>query len=566
MSRSAILAKDRCSKDVVSALAFEMLSNISSARALTVWILLSNKEYLQLAQLDIKAEDYLDFDSFRRDYLCTEFLSKYPFNTGIDRREVAMEQFIAVEKRLVSLSRRHLRSGSRPQLWSLTADAVIHTASRKIAKLLGPFSWSRAEASFGFGPGASASLPRSKGDAFYKFGNLNPTVTKGALPLAAVAVSRIPCWAEHLTGVRDPTFFDVYYTLSQNIVAGNRVTTVPKSAKTDRVIAIEPDLNMFLQKGIGALIRSRLRRVGIDLNDQTLNQQLAQDLSYATIDLTSASDSISLTVVEELLPDDWCSAIKACRSPRGTLPDGRLITYQKVSSMGNGFTFELESLIFWALCSSVMQLLNTKGRLCVYGDDIIVPTVCANHVCDVLLHFGFIPNQKKTHIHGFFRESCGKHYFMKSDVTPFYIRKDVDSPVKLIRVLNRIRDWSTLPVYGLDPLLESTYKKGLSLLPSKLRRPTCPRSIPIGLYGDFDEARPTFLKSLQALRVVGYSENDSRYKAGELPYLLRSLANLEGRTDKEVVQEGGVTRPRLGYKIVKSHTTRWESHGPWLRP
>lgn len=143
---------------------------------------------------------------------------------------------------------------------------------------------------------------------------------------------------------------------------GNKVTTVPKNSKTDRVIAIEPLMNMYVQKGIGGAIRHSLRSVGINLNDQTSNQRLAREGSLqgklATVDLSSASDSVSLLLVEELLPPDWVAAIKLCRSPCGVLPDGSVINYQKVSSMGNGFTFELESLIFWAACSSVCQYLR----------------------------------------------------------------------------------------------------------------------------------------------------------------------------------------------------------------
>ena len=45
-------------------------------------------------------------------------------------------------------------------------------------------------------------------------------------------------------------------------VSGNKVTTVPKSYKTNRVIAIEPSWSMFFQKGVGRMIRKRLRRFG----------------------------------------------------------------------------------------------------------------------------------------------------------------------------------------------------------------------------------------------------------------------------------------------------------------
>ena len=164
-----------------------------------------------------------------------------------------------------------------------------------------------------------------------------------------------------------------------DIVPGNSITTVPKSSKTDRVIAIEPLLNMFVQKGIGGMIRRRLKRVGIDLDSQKRNQELAKlgslSKTLATIDLSSASDTISLGLVEWLVPADWVLAMKICRSPIGTLPSGERIRYQKISSRGNGFTFELESMIFYALTRAVAESMDESVRdIAVFGDDIIAPT------------------------------------------------------------------------------------------------------------------------------------------------------------------------------------------------
>ena len=106
------------------------------------------------------------------------------------------------------------------------------------------------------------------------------------------------------------------------LVPGNLITTVPKNGKTDRTIAIEPGLNSYVQKGIGNKIRGRLRRFGINLNDQTINQFgacNAQTLSLSTLDLKAASDSISLALVEQILPHDWLNLIATSRSPRGTI-------------------------------------------------------------------------------------------------------------------------------------------------------------------------------------------------------------------------------------------------------
>lgn len=55
----------------------------------------------------------------------------------------------------------------------------------------------------------------------------------------------------------------------------NNIAFVPKTAKTHRAIAVEPTLNTFVQRGIDLELRNRLKRVGLDLTDQTTNQELA---------------------------------------------------------------------------------------------------------------------------------------------------------------------------------------------------------------------------------------------------------------------------------------------------
>jgi hypothetical protein len=111
---------------------------------------------------------------------------------------------------------------------------------------------------------------------------------------------------------------------------------------------------------------------------------------------------------------------------------------EKFSSMGNGFTFELETLIFAALAAAVSDL--TLGEnLFVYGDDIIVPTHASSNVLAVLRTFGFTPNTKKTFTSGSFRESCGGDYFLGYDVRSVFLKSEPSSPVEWIALHNHIR-------------------------------------------------------------------------------------------------------------------------------
>jgi hypothetical protein len=220
-----------------------------------------------------------------------------------------------------------------------------------------------------------------------------------------------------------------------------RIDTVPKNAKTDRVIAVEPTGNSFLQKGIGSYIRDRLRTVGIDLDNQETNQELArlaEDWRLATIDLKAASDTVSIEAVWLLLPYEWSSVMDSFRSRWAVMPDESRLRLNKFSSMGNGFTFELETLIFWALTKSVDEYLDRRGTVAVYGDDIIVSRDIYPMLKSVLDYMGFETNVDKTFASGPFFESCGKHFFMGVDVTPAYQKEELTDASRYIQLGNRL--------------------------------------------------------------------------------------------------------------------------------
>lgn len=231
-------------------------------------------------------------------------------------------------------------------------------------------------------------------------------------------------------------------------VQGNSLFTVPKKSDIDRCSAKEPSCNMLLQRGIGSYISSRLRRVGININDQSRNQRLAKHGSthgnLATVDLSAASDSITIELVRLLLPHQWFCYLNDIRSKRTTIShNGQTFTHtsELFSTMGNGFTFELETLIFYALTRSLAYLTGTKGVISVYGDDIICPVELAPMLEKVFQFFGFRFNRDKSFWKGGFRESCGKHYFHGADISPFFIRSQIKRLPDLIRLLNQYRAW-----------------------------------------------------------------------------------------------------------------------------
>ncbi len=517
---------------------------------------------------------------FRDAYLLSEVLSKFPFVlSGLDRSEVAIRRFVECEEdcSLTNSTVRVSTVGPNGLDW----HTVISTARAKILHLLGPFSWDQAEDHFSFGPGATTARKRTEADAIHKIG-YKPDVTNDCSLLSWCAVYRVPRWFEILSGslpsgswVEDLGRFPPEAIF--NLVPGNRVVTVPKNAKTDRVIAIEPCMNMYVQKGLGSLIRSRLRRVGIDLNDQTPNQRLAREGSksglLATIDLSAASDTISRELVELLLPDDWCTALKQCRSPVGVLPDGSVVNYQKFSSMGNGATFELESLIFWGLCSAVCQLesaragFDGKAVLQVYGDDIIVETKYEVPIVWALHRAGFTVNVKKTFFRGPFRESCGKHYWNGEDVTPFYIRNQIHTVFDLYKVANRLREWARLS-WGLDARCQRTYERIVALVPSRYRL-LIPDGIgDVGFVTDHDAAVPVLDKKLKRRGINRWRCN------GLLPLVNRR--NYDGYNvlvkwfllrKRDALERSVGTLQRTVLDRAVRHVFRveqWPSWGPWL--
>jgi hypothetical protein len=409
----------------------------------------------------------LSADQFRNSYLAAEIMSKYDsFGLGIDTEAVAWEKFLAAEAECAITNQRLYRPNYNEDFNFSLGEACIHMARRKIVKLLGdsvPFEAMLRHCRFS--GGATTTNNRSYGHPSFKFA-LMQECTPRAVP--------------YVQALKACTGMDLGIT---KVSPFNKAVTVPKNSKTDRCIAIEPGWNMFFQLGIGGVIRERLRLWGIDLNDQTINQTRAylgsRDDDLATVDLSSASDTISLALVELLMPPEWFKVLFDLRSPRGILPDGTVVTYEKISSMGNGYTFELESLIFAALARSLCELLNLRpSDVTVYGDDIILPSDACSPLVEVFSYVGFRTNEKKTFSSGPFRESCGKHYFSGVDVTPFYIRRRIVSPSDLILVLNQMYRWATIDGVW-DPRVYPVYIKYRRYLPEILRRNVVPDG-----YGD----------------------------------------------------------------------------------
>jgi len=388
----------------------------------------SNNEHAQLLELETKPLNYQWSGKFRDDYLVSNLLSKANFLAlDLDPQRVAEKSFRSAEEACRETNHRIRNLSSHPDYMGECAS-VIATAAHKIAKVLGDFDPNEWFEKGAWGPGASTSV---KGDtsAEEKF-RRSVEITYPLHELVrGLLTEAYPLWFEADTRL--------------SIVSGNKVTFVPKNAKTHRSIAIEPDLNIWFQLALGKMMRARLKdEVGIDLKSQRDNQSAARLGSItgqlATLDFKAASDTISREVVRLLVADNtWFAVLDACRSRHGCL-NGEQFKWEKFSSMGNGFTFELETLIFWAVASASCEVAGFDPCVRVYGDDVILPTGAVALFHKVSTFLGFTLNEKKSFSTSPFRESCGVHYFDGIDCQPIYIRDEITSVPEVYKAANRV--------------------------------------------------------------------------------------------------------------------------------
>lgn len=225
-----------------------------------------------------------------------------------------------------------------------------------------------------------------------------------------------------------------------------RVISVPKTLKTPRIIAIEPTCMMYAQQGIWQLLKTSIEghdtlSALVGFSDQIPNQEMARIGSLtgdlATLDLSEASDRVSNQLVREMLSSTpWLhQAVDASRSRKADVPGYGVIRLAKFASMGSALCFPMEAMVFATLViMGIEQELGhqlspravkaLRGRVRIYGDDIIVPVEYVHSVVERLTAFGLKVNSDKSFWTGKFRESCGKEYYDGQDVSIVKLRRE----------------------------------------------------------------------------------------------------------------------------------------------
>lgn len=361
-----------------------------------------------------------------------------PGTTPAIRRENALSKFISSEMKCKRTNKRlrfHRTHFSRRR----EAVAEIMGKARDICEDifggLGIIGYREIVEKAGFGPGFTflSEVPEDR-HLYYKLSGSH-SITSEALPYLKSFLNQYPHWKMKLLETES----------TYDVVRGNRVTFVPKNALTDRTIAIEPSFNVFMQKGIDSYLKSRLRHFGVKLDDQTRNHGPAREgsmspLYAATIDISGASDCVSIELVRELVPHLWFILLDDFRSKEYSLDKGQTwSTYEKFSSMGNAFTFPLETIIFFSLAKAcVIYAGGNLESLRVYGDDIIVDPRAYALLLEVLDYCGFKINPSKSFAYGNFRETCGSDFYNGVDLRPVYIRSNPKTDQEVYNLYNRL--------------------------------------------------------------------------------------------------------------------------------
>lgn len=493
--------------------ALQVYEALDTPVSLSCWLLAKYGEFDQLVQKGVDPLHYSNPTDFFLDYQAVKLLSKQPkLPVSLDPRQTAMKTFIDFEIKCFQTNTRLFeRTASYP---GSRVDRIMFGAKRKIASILGDVP-SLSALNFEFGPGANFGV-RGETSVYNKVTS-TLECTFAMLAHAGSFLNEFPGWVRKDSVQVRPVF-------------GSELTFVPKDAKTERPICIEPLLNGLYQKGVGSYIRKRLRSQGVNLNDQSINQKMAArayDGGLSTVDFRSASDSIAYALVLELLPFPWVQFLDVARSPCYTI-DGKTYSFQKYSSMGNAYTFELETLIFFALAIAVCEELDIPAivghNVHVYGDDVIIPREAFDLFVEVSSHCGFTVNNTKSYKHGCFFESCGSDYFMGHYVRPLLLKKDVVTIRDAYYAIN-----SLLSVMGVlaelgrkvenaraDQVVRNLHRVHARLvyrIPRGYRYLVPSGAGDCGLHADFDVARPALARDgWCGYRYVGVSEEPLKRK------------------------------------------------------
>lgn len=359
---------------------------------------------------------------FKADYQIASIDKRYRYRNDIytddELQELAINKFLDVQNRLSALNWEELLQDERMQ-------RILRLARRLCRKILGTCDDERIRQSAAFGSGASVGVAAREAHLAQRY-CIPITGTKHQISWWRSEYDQCPHFQQWLCdryGITDMSDSRIYKEIDTLAL-----TFVPKSHKSLRAILPNTTIGSYQSGGIGEYIRERLMK-SVKLDVRKLQHQhrdtarvASTDQRHLTMDLQSASDSISGELLEILLPDDWWKLLSENRAEFISLPNGTKIQSNTFCTMGVGYTFTLQTLVFYALiwaCQAVSDRFLRPTLISVYGDDLIFGSHLNELVRDVFGRVGIVVNEDKTFTDVPFRESCGGDYFHGRDVRPF---------------------------------------------------------------------------------------------------------------------------------------------------
>lgn len=361
-----------------------------------------------------------------------------------------------------------------------------------------------------FGPGATS---QTHGESVTLADKLcaYPELTMDSRRYASV-LEKSPIWAKLISEAHPESVIQYrafpddfgnlreFYKFAPKLTRGDRFTTVPKKATTHRGIKTQPHTLSCIQLAYGTHLSDVIERIGIPkVIAKQVHAEMARQASltgeFCTVDLASASDTVAKRVVELLWPSDWheCLSELRCAETYIVPPPYRLVeslspevlgigfatgrprwhVNQQFSAMGCGFTFELETITFYAIARAASDVVDGRLKEPVYcfGDDIIVTSQSSTLLLQTLSFLGFTPNRKKTFVGVGFNESCGGDYFRGQFVRPYFLKDKPDEPHQWMSVCNgitRCRDILT-DLGGNPGILGDAWNYAFTRIPMHLR-------------------------------------------------------------------------------------------------
>jgi hypothetical protein len=242
--------------------------------------LIEGKDVAALATLDL---DYSRFSNAADVYGARSCLALFTkcddFDLGIDKAAVAFAKFVECETscreanwRLSRSNEPYLRHGYIRDGLDKRVFDVITMASDIVRRIIGETPPLVDDLPLAFGPGASSTVKKYT-SARWKL-SAKPACSANMASSVVDVLATMPHYCELHNCRPEPrspyesVFWEYgyknqkeenFWTVEVAIEPG-KLMFVPKNAKTDRSIIVEPTLNSYLQKGYGTHLKQKLKK------------------------------------------------------------------------------------------------------------------------------------------------------------------------------------------------------------------------------------------------------------------------------------------------------------------